>query len=79
MGYYFVGSPHICPEGGGPIFRTGRAPRRDGDMLNQLTAREDGGIDHGGIPPVAHPENLRRLPAATARERNKINSTGGLE
>jgi hypothetical protein len=23
MGYYFVGSRHICPECGGPIFWTG--------------------------------------------------------
>jgi hypothetical protein len=78
MGYYFVGSRHISPEGG-DLPEPDRPPRRDGDMLGQLTAREDGGIDHGESRQLRTRKTSVDLPAAAARERNKINSTGGLE
>jgi hypothetical protein len=47
--------------------------------LGQLTAQEDGGIDHGESRQLRTGQTSVGLPAAAARERKKINSTGGLE
>jgi hypothetical protein len=48
MGYYFVGSRHISLDGPRlPPDPRGRRPWHDDDVLGQLTARGDGGIDHG--------------------------------
>ncbi len=85
MGYYFVGSRHISPGGNLPSSRlmAGRRPWQDVDVLRQLTARGDGGIDHGELlpidlrsPAVTHPsrsESPNRSAAAAADERQKIN------
>jgi hypothetical protein len=48
-------------------------------MLGQLTAQEDGGIDHGESRQLRTGQTSVGLPAAAARERKEINSTGGLE
>jgi hypothetical protein len=48
-------------------------------MLGRLTAREDGGIDHGEPRRLRTRKTSIDLPAAATRERKKINSTGGLE
>jgi hypothetical protein len=47
-------------------------------MLGQLTAQEDGGIDHGESRQLRTRKTSVDLPAAAACERNKVNSTGGL-
>jgi hypothetical protein len=48
-------------------------------MLGQLTAREDGGIDHDEYRQLRTGKPSVDAPAAATRERKKFNPTGGLE
>ena len=90
MGYYFVGSRDISPDGSllSSRLNRGRRPRPDDDMLRQLTARGDGGIDHGELcRSTCDPRQSRThrawnthvgQPTAATHERRKINRTGDL-